>query len=255
VTTGSAQPQITMGHLNRKKIFWHSNQEERTTIALILSAFDDKIELNRRMNRTLEAMAQAIFKSWFVDFEPVRAKASAKDAGADSAGIERAAMAAIAGRSIEEAIARQDFFEDLTPENRESLAQTAAIFPDTFQDSELGEIPEGWAVRSLDNVANYQNGLALQNYRPQEGEDPLPIVKIANLKTGEPSWDELASPSINPYCILDDGDVVFSWSGSLMVTLWCGGRAALNQHLFRVTSVEFPKWFYFYWTKKHLAGF
>jgi type I restriction enzyme S subunit len=74
VTTGSAQPQITMGHLNKKEIFWHSNPEERTAIAHILGTLDDKIELNRKTNETLEAMAKALFKSWFVDFDPVRAK-------------------------------------------------------------------------------------------------------------------------------------------------------------------------------------
>ena len=114
-----------------------------------IGTLDDKIELNRRMNRTLEAMAQAIFKSWFVDFEPVKAKAAAKAAGASPAAIERAAMAAIAGRSIEEAIAQEGYFDDLTPSNRESLAQTAALFPDAFQASELGEIPEGWTAKPL----------------------------------------------------------------------------------------------------------
>jgi type I restriction enzyme, S subunit len=76
-------------------------------IATILGTLDDKIELNRRMNQTLEAMAQAIFKSWFVDFEPVKAKAAAKAAGTSPMAVERAAMAAIAGRSIEEAIAEE----------------------------------------------------------------------------------------------------------------------------------------------------
>lgn len=128
------------------------------SIGSVLKKFDDKIELNRRMNRTLEAMAQAIFKCWFVDFEPVRAKAIAKDAGAGSAAIERAAMAAIAGRSTEEAIAREDFFEDLSPESREYLAQTAASFPDSFQESELGEIPEGWEVKPAESTAGVAIG-------------------------------------------------------------------------------------------------
>ena len=54
---------------------------------------------------------------------------------------------------------------------------------------------------------------------------------------------------------MNDGDVLFSWSGSLEVDVWCGGRGALNQHLFKVTSTNFPKWFYFYWTKHYLAHF
>jgi len=127
---------------------------EQQRLAQMLGALDDKIELNRRMNRTLESMAQAIFKSWFVNFEPVKAKAAAKAAGASSAAIERAAMAAIAGRSIEEAIAQEGYFDDLTPSNRESLAQTAALFPDAFQESELGEIPEGWSAAFLGDMCD-----------------------------------------------------------------------------------------------------
>ena len=74
VTTGSAQPQITAGHLNLKRLLLVTDPSEQKAIARILGAFDDKIELNRRMNATLEAMARALFQSWFVDFDPVRAK-------------------------------------------------------------------------------------------------------------------------------------------------------------------------------------
>ena len=184
---------------------------EQKRIANILGTLDDKIELNRRKNATLKAMARALFQSWFVDFDPVRRN---NDGG------------------------------ESRPED--------AFFPDLFEDSQIGEIPKGWTVKPLDKIADYQNGLALQKFRPAENEDPLPIVKIAQLKTGEPTWDEVASPSINPACIVDTGDVVFSWSGSLVVTVWCGGRAALNQHLFKVTSQKYPKWFYLHWTQKHL---
>ena len=244
--------------------------DTQRSVAHILSSLDDKIALNRKLNATLEAMAQALFKSWFVDFDPVKAKLAAVRCGRDP---EQAAMAAIAcklvvppgkpkaetldaqlpsAEAIDAAIAALD---ELSEAQRQSLKEKAAHFPADFQESELGLIPLGWAVRSLDKIANYQNGLALQKFRPAEGEDPLPIVKIAQLKTGEPSWDELASPSIKSQCILENGDVVFSWSGSLVVTLWSGGKAALNQHLFKVTSKIFPKWFYLYWTKKHLADF
>ena len=111
-------------------------------IARILGTLDDKIELNRRMNRTLEAMAQAIFKSWFVDFEPVKAKATAKAAGASLEEIERAAMTTIAGKTAAE-------LDQLPEPQQQSLAQTAALFSDGFQDSELGEIPKGWRVEPL----------------------------------------------------------------------------------------------------------
>ena len=156
---GSSVPGFNLGQLKGNRVQLPT-PDVQNRIAHILGTLDDKIELNRRMNRTLEAMAQAIFKSWFVDFEPVKAKAAAKAAGASPAAIERAAMAAIAGRSIEEAIAQEGYFDDLTPSNRASLAQTAALFPDTFQISELGEIPEGWSEGKLGDIArNYRVGV------------------------------------------------------------------------------------------------
>lgn len=191
---------------------------EQRTIARILCSLDDKIELNRKMNRTLEAMAQALFKAWFVDFEPVKAKA--------------------AGR---------------TPESCD--AETAALFPDEFVESELGAIPKGWEVKGLDKVANFINGLALQKFPPKSESDFLPVIKIAQLRKGDTEGSDKASRNLDPAYIVQNGDVLFSWSGSLEVELWCGGEGALNQHLFKVTSSLYPKWFYYLWTRKHLPNF
>ena len=110
--------------------------EVQKRIADILSSLDDKIEVNRKINQTLEAMAQAMFKSWFVDFEPVMAKIEAKAAGHDP---ELAAMSAISGKTAAELAT--------TPKSQyDELAHTASLFPDDFEDSELGEIPKGWKV-------------------------------------------------------------------------------------------------------------
>ena len=190
---------------------------EQRAIAHILGALDNKIEVNRRMNETLEAMARVLFKSCFVDFEPVRAKMEGQE-------------------------------PYLPPELWD-------LFPDKLVDSELGEIPEGWAVKPLDEIANFRNGLALQKFRPKGSEDRLPVVKIAQLRSGRPDGKEWAKATIPSDCIIDDGDVVFSWSGSLIVKVWCGGRAALNQHLFKVTSLEYPKWFYLRCIEDNLADF
>lgn len=133
------------------------------------------------MNRTLEAMAQAIFKSWFVDFEPVKAKATAKAAGASPAAIERAAMAAIAGRSIEEAIAEEGYFDDLTPSNRESLAQTAALFPEAFKSSVLGEIPIGWKPNEMHSLCT----LNPESWSNKNHPSRIDYVDLANTKDGE----------------------------------------------------------------------
>ena len=103
-------------------------------IAKTLGDLDSKIDLNRRINQTLEAMAQAIFKSWFVDFAPVKAKIAAKASRRDPL---RAAMSAISGKADAE-------LDALQPEQYEQLAATAALFPDEMEASELGEIPKGW---------------------------------------------------------------------------------------------------------------
>jgi len=190
---------------------------EQKSIAHILGTLDDKIELNRRMNATLEAMARALFQSWFVDFDPVRAKLDGrKPAGLDAA--------------------------------------PAALFPAHFQESPLGHIPQGWEVRSLDQIAQFLNGLALQKYPPGDGAT-LPVIKIAQLRKGDSEGADRCNTELAPQYIVEDGDVLFSWSGSLEVELWCGGQGALNQHLFKVTSNEFPKWFYYLWTLYHLDEF
>jgi type I restriction enzyme S subunit len=190
---------------------------EQEAIAAVLGALDDKIELNRRMNATLEAMARALFQSWFVDFDPVRAKLD----GRQPTGLHSA---------------------------------TAALFPNEFEDSELGHIPKGWEVRSLDKVAHYLNGLALQKYPPGDGPT-LPVIKIAQLRKGDSVGADRCNTDLSSEYVVQDGDVLFSWSGSLEVELWCGGPGALNQHLFKVTSSEFPKWFYYFWTLYHLDEF
>jgi len=171
---------------------------EQRAIAYILGTLDDKIELNGQMNQTLEAMAQALFKCWFVDFQPFR------DQG--------------------------------------------------MQDSQLGAIPRGWLTKPLDKIANFVNGLALQRY-PPEGNDYLPVIKIVELRRGVTESSGKASPNIDNAYIVEDGDILFSWSGSLEVCIWCGGRGALNQHLFKVTSQNYPKWFHYYWIRYHLPEF
>jgi type I restriction enzyme S subunit len=191
--------------------------EVQKSVASTLMALDDRITLLRETNTTLEAIAQALFKSWFVDFDPVHAK--------------------MQGRA---------------PEGMDEA--TAALFPDSFEESELGDVPKGWRVKSLDAVASFLNGLALQKF-PPTGDDDLPVIKIAQLRKGDTVGADLASRSIKREYVIQNGDVLFSWSGSLEVEIWCGGEGALNQHLFKVTSDVFPKWFYFLWTRQHLEHF
>ena len=186
-------------------------------IADVLGKLDDKIELNRRMNRTLEKMAAAILRSWFIDFDPVHAKAEGRDPNLP--------------------------------------AEIADLFPDSFEESELGAIPKGWDVKSLDEIADYLNGLACQKHPPVEGQKSLPVIKIRELRQGITNNTDRASVDVPPKYIVEDGDVLFSWSGSLLVSIWSGGRGVLNQHVFKVTSARFPKWYFYQATKHHLDEF
>ena len=198
-TQGSVFDTITKATFDRIECADYS-EEDQHRIASILSSLDRKIELNNKINADLEEMAQAIFKNWFVDFEP---------------------------------------FKD-----------------GKFVDSELGMIPEGWKVGRLTEIASYMNGLAMQKFPPENNEDSLPVLKIKELGQGFCGTDsDRCSCNIKDECKIHNGDVIFSWSGTLLVDVWCGGDCGLNQHLFKVTSNDYPKWFYYYWTKHHLQEF
>jgi type I restriction enzyme, S subunit len=188
-------------------------KSDRGKIAALLGALDDKIELNRRMNETLEAMARAIFKDWFVDFGPTRAK-------------------------------QEGCAPYLAPD-------IWSLFPNRLDDE--GK-PDGWNEKPLDQVADFLNGIALQKY-PTEGDKFLPVIKIAQLRAGNCDSCDKASTEIPAAYVVENGDVLFSWSGSLLHRVWTAGRGALNQHLFKVTSDKYPKWFFFHWIGHHMADF
>lgn len=136
--------------------------------------------------------------------------------------------------------------------NLEQRAQ--ALFANEFLTLET--LPDGWKQASLIDIADYLNGLAMQKYRPTADETGIPVLKIKELRQGCcDDNSELCSPSIKSEYIIYDGDVIFSWSGSLLVDFWCGGICGLNQHLFKVTSSKYNKWFYYAWTKHHLDRF
>ena len=187
---GTTQQYLPLGSL-RELTIQVPPTDVRNKITSILRNIDDKIELNTKINENLEQQAQAIFKSWFVDFEPFG-----------------------------------------------------------------GVKPDDWKSANLLDIADYINGLAMQKYRPVNDEVGLPVLKIKELRQGFcDDNSELCSPNIKGDYIVQDGDVIFSWSGSLLVDFWCGGKCGLNQHLFKVSSKSFDKWFYYIWTKYHLNRF
>ena len=118
------------------------------------------------------------------------------------------------------------------------------------------ELPNGWKKSNLASIADYLNGLAMQNFRPNDDDQGLPVLKIKELRQGSCDADsERCSSYIKSNYIVNDGDVIFSWSGSLLVDFWCGGICGLNQHLFKVTSTQYAPWFFYSWTNYHLAKF
>lgn len=157
---------------------------EQKAITAVLNSLDDKIDLLHRQNKTLEAMAETLFRQWFVE-----------------------------------------------------------------------EAQENWEVRPLSSIANFLNGLACQKYPPEDELEKLPVLKIRELSGGISEASDWATSNIKSEYLVEAGDVIFAWSASLMVKVWDGERCVLNQHLFKVTSAEFPKWFYLMWCKHHLAEF
>lgn len=160
--TGAVMPKLTQGNLKKIPVCFPSLNHQNAIVGT-LSSLDDKIALNRQINQTLEAMAQAIFKSWFVDFDPVKAKIAAIEAGQDPL---RAAMSAISGKSDAEldAMPRPQYDE---------LAATAALFPEELVESELGDVPKGWEVQRLGNVIELVYGKPLKSTERQEGVIPV----------------------------------------------------------------------------------
>jgi len=181
IAVGATMPSLNTKILSDVPIYF-PELETQKKMGEILQDLDDKIAINRQINQTLESMAQTIFKSWFVDFEPVKAKIAALEAGKDAEGVTRAAMRAISGKTDDELnqmLIRQ-------PENYAQLKTTAGLFPTAMQDSELGEVPEGWKVEPLGNYLTIKRGGSPRPIKDFIVPSGLPWVKIADA-TAEPS--------------------------------------------------------------------
>ena len=206
--SGSAQPQITRTALSPFECFWPGDPDQKR-IADALTDLDNKIELNRRMNETLEGMAQAIFRDWFVDFGPVRRKA----AGAVDP------VAILGGLTTDPARA----------------AEIAALFPYDFGENSL---PNGWNEEPLLDQAHWINGAAYKNMHFVPKGLGLPVIKIAELKAGVSDQTKFTNTDLGQKYRISDGELLFSWSGnpdtSIDAFIWTGGEAWLNQHIFAV---------------------
>jgi len=195
-------------------------------IASLLDTIDDKIELNRRMSETLEAMARALFKSWFVDFDPVRAKMEGRPSTSS-------------GQAI--------------PGLPKHLAD---LFPDSFEGSELGEIPKGFEERALYDCADYINGSAFRNDDFSQDRVGLPVIKIGELKDGITSQTKFTEAILELKYRITSGDILFSWSGSpdtsIDTFVWTGGEGWLNQHIFKMQFNRPEEKFFVHFLLRHL---
>ena len=213
------------------------SKEVQVKMGNILKKIDLKIELNNQINETLESIAQAIFKSWFIDFEPVRVKIAAKQEGNDP---ELAAMCVISGKSEEELqqMAKDDFAE---------LQATAALFPDEFVDSELVEMPKGWEVGCVEDIATAKGGYAFKG--SQFVEKGYPVIKIKNI-TGDGEVDIQGTQCIEEKTartaakfMLHDCDLVMAMTGATVGKIGLvnthGKSIYLNQRVAKFESEKF----------------
>ncbi|EPJ0881051.1 TPA: restriction endonuclease subunit S [Citrobacter freundii] len=240
-STGSTIKNVSLKMMRDFRFLMPESKEDQEKAVHIIQKVDERKRLNNAQNKTLEQMSQTLFKSWFVDFDPV---------------IDNALDA---GNPIPETLQSR---AELRQKVRNSIdfkplpADIRALFPAEFEETELGWVPKTWNIEALDNIANFQNGLALQKFRPENNEEKyLPVLKIADLRAGYINNDERVTFDIVDSCKVYDGDMIFSWSGTLMIDIWTGGNAALNQHLYKVTSQKYPQSFYLMWTKQHLSRF
>jgi len=188
--TGTTMASLNQGTIERVPIALPPLPEQRA-IAHILGTLDDKIELNRRMNETLEAIARALFKSWFVDFDPVRAKSEGRDPG-------------------------------LPP-------HLADLFPDSFEGSELGQIPQGWGVDSAYRIAHVLYGAPFKSNLFNDRRVGHPLIRIRDLRTHDPKV--FTSEEHPRGYVAQPGDLVVGMDGEFRAHLWRGPEAWLNQRL------------------------
>ncbi|MDH2577744.1 MULTISPECIES: restriction endonuclease subunit S [Acinetobacter] len=211
---------------------------EQKAIADILGSLDAKIELNQDMNKTLEAMAQALFKSWFVNFDPVIDNALA------------------AGNPIpDELFDRAE--QRKTIKKNENNRAIRSLFPDELEfNKEMGWIPKGWSITPVYEVADFINGSSFKSQYFSDEKEALPIVKIAEIKNGISEQTKFTTQKMAEKYAINDGDILFSWSGnpdtSIDTFIWTGGKGWLNQHIFNVVLHKDSDKTFVYYLLKYL---
>ncbi len=229
VADGGAYPAFNPKEIEDAVIFWPDEDSLRVINDLAFN-LNTKQKNNTQTNQALEQIAQALFKSWFVDFGPVKAKIETLAQGGSAADAELAAMGAISAKTLDE-------LNGLKASNSEAfnkLAQTAALFPDAMQDSELGEIPEGWEVKKLSEICQVINGRAYKN--TEFKTEGTPIVRIQNLSNGGKTvYSDLELP---PEKYIDREDFIYAWSATFGPHIWRGPKSIYHYHIWKMEVDE-----------------
>ena len=221
-----AQMRMT-GTSGRQRVSWQDlaeftfafpEPEKRKAAGVFLKTIDDKIQLNTQTNQTLEQIAQAIYKSWFVDYEPTRAKAAVLAAGGSKAEAESAAMRAISGKTA----AALATLKQQRPARYQQLADLAAAFPVALTPTEdFGEIPEGWEVKPLPELIDFMEGPGIRNWQYTDAEDGVRFINIRCIQNGDIVLDKAnkitKEEAFGKYAHfqLREDDIVVSASGTL----------------------------------------
>ncbi|MCU6194194.1 restriction endonuclease subunit S [Enterobacter sichuanensis] len=224
---GSVQDNINLQTLERI-LFPIPNLADQKKIAKILGVFDDKIIINNRLIETLEQMAQALFKSWFVDFEPVKAKMAVLEVGGSQEDATFAAMTAISGKDAD-ALA---VFEREHPEHYAELKATAELFPSVMQESESGEIPDGWELKSFGDVSKCYDKKRIPLSKPQreKKKGEIPYYGATSIMD---YVDEYIFDGI--YLLLGEDGSVIKENG-LPFTQYIWGKSWVNNHAHVLTG-------------------
>ena len=214
--SGSAVPQLPIRDI-KKLTLPNITKKQQEKIANIISSFEDRIELNTQINQTLEQIAQALFKSWFVDFDPVRAKAQALSDGLSLEQAELAAMQTISGKTPEELTA----LSQTQPERYAELAETAKAFPCEMVEVDGVEVPKGWEVKPLPEIIDFLEGPGIRNWQYTEEEDGIKFINIRCIQNGDLTLTTAnkitKEEAFGKYkhFQLEEDDIVVSTSGTL----------------------------------------
>ncbi|AWY45679.1 putative type I restriction enzyme HindVIIP specificity protein [Glaesserella parasuis 29755] len=228
VADGAAQPNIS-GKTIEDLEFPNIDSRCANKIGNILKSLDDKIQLNTQINQTLEQIAQTIFKSWFIDFDPVHAKANALASGQTAEQATQAAMAVISGKNTQELHRLQT----ANPEQYQQLWEITEAFPSGFDEE---GVPRGWEQTTLSEVCSMKNGYAFKS--SDWTEEGIPVIKIGSVKPmivevdGNGFVDEEHSVLHSEF-LLTEGDIVVGLTGYVgeVGRIPQGRTAMLNQRV------------------------